>query len=197
MFAPLLPLCSYTRHSPPEPIPTLPPPEPTPSTKWIPTEPTPPPPLHHTHTLTIPESDQRVGGSSGWGGCWFMCGGRVIQVGRGGSAWMGGGRRRPGWGGFKCGGGQRGKRWNEGCKGAKGQMLGGEVNEIFLHVEFRFKKGVGLSLTLQKFCITHLVKCESEVEKKSNLIWFFTCFIIHYNGFQMNYNALSFCQKKN
>ena len=78
-----------------------------------------------SHKLTIPEPDQRVGGGFKWmGGCWFRCGGREIQMGRDGLAWGGGGRRPVG-GGFKCGGSGKDKRWNGGCKGAKGQMLEG------------------------------------------------------------------------
>ena len=43
-----------------------------------------------------------------------------------------------------------------------------------------------------KFCTT---PNKIKVEKKSILLWFSTNYIIHYKGFQMNYNALSFCEK--
>ena len=44
--------------------------------------------------------------------------------------------------------------------GAKGQSLGGELNRIFLQIEFRFRNGLGRTLALQSFRITHLINAE-------------------------------------
>ena len=83
---------------------------------------------------------------------------------------------------------------------------GGELNKIFLQIEFRFRNGLGLTLALQSFRITHLINAEilakicmtrnkNKVEKKSILMSFSTYYKIHYNGFQINFNAFCFCEK--
>ena len=47
--------------------------------------------------------------------------------------------------------------------GLKGTTLGGgggELNGIFLQFEFMFWNGLGRTLALQSFCITHLINAE-------------------------------------
>ena len=59
-------------------------------------------------------------------------------------------------------GGQKGKRCDGSCKGAKGQMLGGVMfSGIFMQFQFRFRKRLGHTLAWQHFCFTHLIKAET------------------------------------
>ena len=75
---------------------------------------------------------------------WEGCSGGGVQVG-----------------GSVGGGVERNKGENiRGIEGSKGQILGGGLNGIFLQFEFRFRNGLGATLALQSFCITHLIKAE-------------------------------------
>ena len=79
-----------------------------------------------------------------------------------------------GGGGFRwgrgCLGAGEGVEWGEGSKGAnvrvfegeqKGKRYGGrELNGIFLQIEFRFRNGLGSTIALQSFRITHLINAE-------------------------------------
>ena len=77
-------------------------------------------------------------------------------------------------GGFRwgrgCPGAGEGVEWGEGNKGAnvrefegeqKGKRYGGrELNGIFLQIEFRYRNGLGSTIALQNFRITHLINAE-------------------------------------
>ena len=150
---PLCPLCTLTPAIPNESIPTLPYLNQPPNESQL-NQPPPPP------TLIIPEPDQRVGRGFKWMGvCWFRCDGQLTQVGRGDSA-RGSQKAKLGEGCSSVRGG-RVKRLNGGCMGAKIQVLRGKVNKIFLQFDFRSRKGVGRTLTLQRFCIAHLLNAET------------------------------------
>ena len=41
-----------------------------------------------------------------------------------------------------------------------GKQYGGKLNGIFLQFEFRFRNGLGRTLALQSFRITHLINAE-------------------------------------
>ena len=112
------------------------------------------------------------------GGLLVQMWGRVTQIGRSGSAWGVPAGQVGGGGGFKCGGSK-------------------EANDRMGVVR---KQRAKCTLPLQRFLHYSLVKCrncckilhdtkQKQSGKKSILIWFCTCFINHYNGFQMNYNA--------
>ena len=105
---------------------------------------------------------------------------------------------------FQVGGGGGGERSKRAIVRGGG---GGDLNIIFffLHLEFRFRNGLGRTLALQSFRISHLINAEilpkaytmrnkNKVEKNPfNVIS--TYYIINYNGFQMNYNAFCLCEK--
>ena len=93
------------------------------------------------------EGGIQVGGGCSGGGC--SRGGGVVGS-CGVSCSGGGGGCSGGGGGFSAGGEQRGKRWGG----------GGELNRIFLQLEFRFRNGLGRLLASQSFNITHLINAE-------------------------------------
>ena len=84
---------------------------------------------------------------------------------------------------MRCGRGVVGTVFQVG--GSKGAIFGGggggELNRIFLQIEFRFRNGLGRALSSQNFRITHLINAEilakvcttrneNKLEKKSILM---------------------------
>ena len=121
--------------------------------------------------------DQVGGGSggegrfSGGGGVGTVGDGGWVQVedglGSGGEVWlvhMGGELFRWGGGGLSWKRGLRGEGvdWGRGLMG--GGVLsvggGGEINGIYLQIEFRFRNGLGRTVALQSFGITCLINAE-------------------------------------
>ena len=92
----------------------------------------------------------RGGGCSGGGGRWVQLGG--CSGGGGGLVQVGQGVSR--WGRFEWGEGSKGQTLG-GLNGSKrANVMGGELNGIFLQIEFRFKNGLGRTIALQSFRIT-------------------------------------------
>ena len=84
----------------------------------------------------------------------------------------------------------------------------GELNEIFLEIEFRFRNGLSRTIALQSYRITYLINAEILAKfctmRETKIKWkkihfnvrFPTYYKIYYNKFQMNYNAFCFAGKK-
>ena len=64
------------------------------------------------------------------------------------------------WGGGFSEEGEEQRKNVRGLKGSKETNARGELNGIFLQFEFRFRNGLGRTLALQNFRITHLIKAE-------------------------------------
>ena len=78
-----------------------------------------------------------------------------------------------------------------------------------MQIEFRLKNGLCRTIALQSFRITHLKNAENLAKfcttRETKIKWkknpFLSDFLLfikknHYNGFQINYNAFCFGEKK-
>ena len=111
-------------------------------------------------------------GGGGGGGVGTVGDGGWVQVedglGSGGEVWlvhMGGGSCSGGGGGLSWKRGLRGRGVLSGGRGLMGGGVlsvggGGEINGIFLQIEFRFRNGLGRTVALQSFGITCLINAE-------------------------------------